>query len=104
MPWISLDDDVRALRFLLERDDLAGPVNVVAPAPVRNADLTRALGRAFHRPAVMPVPVFALRLLYGEMGVTLATESQRVEPQRLRDAGFSWKEPDLLPALQAALS
>lgn len=103
VPWISLADEVRALRFLVERDDVAGPVNLVGPEPVRNVDLTKALGEVWHRPTVIPVPVFALRLLYGEMGVTLATESVRAVPEVLREAGFEWRHPDLRAAVQDAL-
>lgn len=103
VPWISLVDEVRAIRFLIERDDVAGPVNVVGPEPVRNAELTRALGEVWNRPTVIPVPVFALRLLYGEMGVTLATESVRAVPEVLRSAGFEWRHPDLRSAVQHAL-
>lgn len=104
VPWISLDDQVRALRFLVDREDLAGPVNLVAPEPVRNAELTRALGEVWRRPTVLPVPVTALRLLYGEMGVTLATESVRAIPARLQEAGFEWLLPDVRGALRAALA
>lgn len=103
VPWISLDDEVRALRFLIDRDDISGPVNLVGPEPVRNAELTRALGEVWHRPTVIPVPVFALRLLYGEMGVTLATESVRAIPEVLREAGFEWRHPDMRSAVQDAL-
>lgn len=103
VPWISLEDEVRALRFLLDRDDVTGPVNLVGPEPVRNAELTRALGEVWHRPTLLPVPVFALRLLYGEMGVTLATESVRAVPQVLREAGFEWRHPDVRAAVQDAL-
>lgn len=102
VPWISLDDEVAALRFLLDHD-LEGPVNVTGPEPVRNTELTKALGTVMRRPTVMPVPVFALRLLYGEMGVTLATDSTRVRPERLTNAGFTWSHTDLLSALRAAL-
>ncbi len=102
VPWISLDDEVAALRFLLDHD-LEGPVNVTGPEPVRNTELTKALGTVMRRPTVMPVPVFALRLLYGEMGVTLATDSTRVRPERLTEAGFTWSHTDLLSALRAAL-
>ncbi len=102
VPWISLDDEVAALRFLLDHD-LEGPVNVTGPESVRNTELTKALGTVMRRPTVMPVPVFALRLLYGEMGVTLATDSTRVRPERLTEAGFTWSHTDLLSALRAAL-
>ena len=103
VPWISHDDEVRGIRFMLDTDTLSGPVNLVAPEPVRNTEMTKALGEVWHRPTVLPVPVFALRLLYGEMGVTLATESVRAIPEKLREAGFEWRYPQLLPALQAAI-
>ena len=103
VPWISHDDEIRGIRFMLDTDTLSGPVNLVAPDPVRNTEMTKALGEVWHRPTVLPVPVFALRLLYGEMGVTLATESVRAIPEKLREAGFEWRYPELLPALQAAL-
>ncbi|SRR6056297_467287 len=103
VPWISLEDEVRALRFLAERDDLSGPVNLVGPEPVTNRELTKALGQVLHRPTVLPIPPFAIGLLYGEMGVTLATTSNRVLPQRLLDAGFTFTHTSLLSALEAAL-
>lgn len=102
-PWIALEDQIRALRFLLDRDDLAGPFNLTAPDPATNAELTRALGEVLHRPTVLPIPVFAVSLLYGEMGRTLATASQRAVPRRLLEAGFSFEVTDLREALRRAL-
>jgi uncharacterized protein (TIGR01777 family) len=104
VPWISLVDEVRALRFLADRDDLAGPVNLAGPEPATNRELTRALGTVLRRPTVFPIPAFAIRLLYGEMGETLATVSNRVVPERLLDAGFSFTHPTLLAALEEALN
>ncbi len=104
VPWISLEDEVRALRFLIDTDTIDGPVNMVGPEPVRNAELTRALGEVWNRPTVLPVPVFAVRALYGEGAVVLATESVRAVPARLREAGFTWTHPDLRSALRAALA
>jgi uncharacterized protein len=101
--WISLEDEVRALRFLLDRDDLSGPFNLTAPEPVTNAEFTRALGEVLHRPTLLPIPTFAIRALYGEMGVSLATVSQRAEPARLLEAGFTFVHPDVRSALRAAL-
>ncbi|TVP67234.1 MAG: TIGR01777 family protein [Nitriliruptor sp.] len=103
VPWISLVDEVRALRFLAEHDELSGPVNLVGPEPVTNRELTKALGQVLHRPTVLPIPPFAIRLLYGEMGVTLATTSNRVVPQRLLEAGFTFTHTTLVAALEAAL-
>lgn len=104
VPWIGMEDEVRGIRFLLDHDEVSGPVNLVAPEPVRNADMTKALGDVWNRPTVLPVPVSALRLLYGEMGVTLATESVRAVPEKLQEAGFEWRHTDLPSALQAALA
>ncbi|MFO7961409.1 MAG: TIGR01777 family oxidoreductase [Nitriliruptoraceae bacterium] len=103
VPWISLEDEVRALRFLAEHEELAGPVNLVGPEPVTNRQLTKALGQVLRRPTVLPIPPFAIRLLYGEMGVTLATTSNRVLPQRLLDAGFTFTHTSLVSALEAVL-
>jgi uncharacterized protein len=103
VPWIALEDEIRALRFLLDTDDLAGPVNLTAPEPVTNAELTRALGEVLRRPTVLPIPPFAIRALYGEMGESLATVSQRVVPTRLLDAGFTFVHPQLRTALAVAL-
>lgn len=103
VPWISLADVVAALRFVVDHDDVAGPVNLVAPDPVRNVDMTRALGDVWNRPTIFPVPIVALRVLYGEMGVTLATESVRAVPARLEEAGFQWRHRDLRSALEAVL-
>jgi uncharacterized protein len=102
VPWISLEDEVRALRFLIDTD-LAGPVNLTAPTPVTNLELTKALGEVMRRPTVFPIPAFAIRALYGEMGATLATVSQRVVPTRLLEAGFSFTHADIRSALRVAL-
>lgn len=102
VPWISLDDEVRALRFLID-EDLEGAVNLVGPTPATNLDLTQALGRVLRRPTVFPIPAFAIRALYGEMGETLATVSQRVVPERLQQAGFSFAHDSIEAALRTAL-
>lgn len=103
VPWISLEDEVRALRFLIERDDLSGPVNLVAPQQRTNAELTRDLGAAYRRPAVLPIPLFAVRAVFGEGAVALAAPSQRAVPAELEAAGFTFTYPELRPALEAAL-
>lgn len=102
IPWISMADCMSALSFLLTHDEVAGPVNVVGPAPATNAEFTRTLGRALHRPTVMPVPGVALRILLGEMSVE-ALRSLRVLPGVLNRAGFRYEHPDLAGALRAAL-
>jgi uncharacterized protein (TIGR01777 family) len=101
-PWIALSDWLDAAEFLLERDDIAGPVNVVGPDPVTNATFTEVFGRLLHRPAVMPVPGFALQVVLGELAGE-ALRSQRVMPAVLTKAGFRWAHPTLESALRAAL-
>lgn len=103
VPWISLDDEVRALRFLID-SSLSGPVNLVAPTAVTNAELTAALGRVLRRPTLLPIPTLAIRALYGAMGETLATVSQRVVPRRLLDAGFTFRHTTIDEALAVALA
>ncbi|MBC6465346.1 TIGR01777 family oxidoreductase [Actinomadura alba] len=100
MSWISLPDEIAALRLLIERDDLTGPVNLTAPQPATNAEFTKALGRAVRRPAVFSVPSFALRAAldgFADEGLLI---SQRVLPRRLTESGFSFERPDLDSALR----
>lgn len=95
LPWISLTDEVRALMFLLA-SDVAGPVNLVAPNPVRQAEFARSLARVLRRPAILPTPVSALRLALGrDLVAELLLASQRVVPRRLLDAGFEFADPNL---------
>ena len=97
MPWIHLDDLAALFLFVLE-NRVAGPVNAVAPRPVTNAGFTRELAGALHRPALLPVPKMALRLLLGEMSEVLLA-SQRVVPQAAEAAGFRFQFPELSGAL-----
>jgi len=103
LSWIHLDDVVGGLLFAIESARLSGPANLTAPEPVTNAEFSRALGRALNRPAALPVPAPALRLLYGEMAEVVTT-GQRVVPQRLRELGFEFRYPELEPALRDVLS
>jgi uncharacterized protein len=100
--WIALDDHVRAVRYLLDHQSLSGPVNLTAPDPATNAELTKAIGDVLRRPTLLPIPVAAIRLLYGEMGESLATVSQRAIPRRLQESGFTF-EHTLTSALRKAL-
>ncbi|MGQ0830734.1 MAG: DUF1731 domain-containing protein, partial [Microthrixaceae bacterium] len=103
MSWITIDDEVRAIRFLLDHD-IAGPVNATAPTPVTNAAFTRCLGKVLHRPTVIPVPGFGPKLLLGaELAEALLLEGQRVLPDVLVDRGFQFEHPDLEPALRHVL-
>jgi hypothetical protein len=105
MSWITLEDTVAALVRALGDSEIAGPVNVVAPRPVRNRELTRALGRVLGRPAVLAAPKLALRLAFGaQMAEEMLLTGQRVRPARLEAAGFHWDDPELEPALQRMLS
>lgn len=104
MSWISLTDEVRAIRFLLDTDGLSGPFNLTAPVPVTNAELTAALHAALRRPdpGWLRVPAPLLRLALGEMSSELLT-SARVAPRRLLEAGFEFRYPTIAPALRAEL-
>lgn len=98
--WVVLDDVVAAFLRALGDERLSGPVNVVAPIPVRSGDFARALGKALRRPAFLPVPSFVLRALFGEMADEALLASARVESVRLRAAGHSFLFPDLEEALR----
>lgn len=104
LSWIARADFVRVVQFLLEREDMRGPVNVVAPNPVTNAEFTRRLGSALGRPTLATVPAFALRLVYGEMADATLLVSQRAVSRRLLDAGFEFRYPFIQDALQQAVS
>lgn len=98
-PWIHLADEVGAIRFLLEHPQATGPFELVAPEPVRNRELSRAVGRALRRPSWLPVPRFALRLLFGEMAESLFA-GQRARPLRLQALGYRFR----FPAIDGALA
>jgi uncharacterized protein len=102
VPWVHLDDAVGAMLFCLDNAAISGAANVTAPEPVTNAELSRALGRALHRPAVMPVPAFAVKALYGEMAM-IVTSGVRAVPAALTAHGYAFREPDLERALARAV-
>lgn len=102
--WISLQDVARALSFLLTAETVAGPVNLTAPDSVRQREFAKALGHALQRPAILPAPVFALRLLLGpEKAQHMLLDSTRVYPTRLLEAGFVFSDPEVGPALKQLL-
>jgi hypothetical protein len=104
LSWITLDDEVAALRFLLEAADVEGPVNLTAPGPARNEDFVKAVGKALHRPAVLPTPKLALRLILGsQMAEEMLFYSQRVLPTVLEGAGHRFAQPDIAAGAAAAL-
>jgi hypothetical protein len=102
LPWVHLDDVVGALLTCLDDTTAEGPINVVAPNPVTNAEFSKALGRALHRPAVLPVPGFAIKALYGEMSVIVIT-GQNVQPSRLKLLSYEFARPQLQEALNAVV-
>ena len=104
MSWITLKDVVSVIREALQNRAISGAVNVVSPQPVRNVDFVKALGRAMHRPAIVPAPAFALELLLGEMADALLLASQRVAPSRLEQLGFRFSHRDLDSALARVLT
>jgi uncharacterized protein (TIGR01777 family) len=104
MSWVTLEDVVEIIRFALENAAVRGVVNVVAPQPAQNAEFTRELARAMHRPALFPAPAFALRLALGEMADALLLSSQRVIPDHLKQLSYQFRHPDLRGALGAVLS
>jgi uncharacterized protein (TIGR01777 family) len=101
--WIHIDDVGGGLLRCVDEESLAGPVNLTAPTPVTNGELSRTLGRVLHRPAVLPVPGAALRLLYGEMAQVVTT-GQRVLPTRLQRGNYEFRYPELEPALRDVLN
>jgi len=103
LSWISIADEVRAIRFLLDNDRLAGPVNLTAPGPVTNAEFTRALAKALGRPGALVIPAPALRLALGEVASELLV-SARVLPGSLTAAGFSFRHPQVAGALRDLLT
>jgi uncharacterized protein (TIGR01777 family) len=103
MSWISLEDEVRAIRFVMENPAIEGAVNLTAPDPVDNLDFTKKLGKVLHRPTIMPLPEFAVRLIFGEMGEDLLLGSARVLPKKLIDAGYEFCHADLESALEDIL-
>ena len=99
MSWIHLTDLVEIMYAAVQRDQMAGPFNGTAPEPVRNGDFTKTLADVLHRPAVIPVPAFGLKLLYGEMASVILA-SLRVIPDAARKAGFTFRYPELRGALE----
>jgi len=97
-PWIHMADEVAAILFCIDRESLAGPVNLVAPGLVTMKEFAQALGRALHRPSWAPVPLAALRIAVGEVAEVLAS-GQRAVPRKLLESGFQFRYPELAPAL-----
>ena len=103
MSWISLDDVVGSIRFLIEKPKISGAVNLVSPNPVTNNEFAKTLGRVLHRPCIFSLPAFMLRILFGEMADELLLSSTRVIPATLMEAGYTFKHTDLKSALEDIL-
>ncbi len=101
--WIDIDDLVGAVQHVIKAETLRGPVNVVGPNPVMNAEFTKILASALSRPAIFPMPAFAARLVFGQMGDELLLASQRVEPAKLLASGYVFQKPYLRAALEGIL-
>jgi uncharacterized protein (TIGR01777 family) len=102
VPWVSMDDQLGALRFVIDNGAVHGPVNITGPQPATNAELTRELAAALRRPAALAVPGFALRLALGGFAAEALT-SQRVTPRVLQEHGFRFEHPTVHSALRACL-
>ncbi len=104
MSWITLDDVVGAILHAVDHESIRGPVNLTAPNPATNAELTAALGKVLHRPTVLPTPLLPLKVIYGsELVAALLVGGQRVMPKRLLDDGYAFAHTDLEPALRDML-
>lgn len=103
MSWVHRDDVVGLIPLALEREDAQGALNATAPNPVRNCEFAQTLGKLLHRPAFLPTPAFALRLMFGEMADALLLAGQRVLPAAAQRLGYQFKYPDLMSALKAVL-
>jgi len=104
MSWINVQDMVGAIHHILKNDLLQGPVNMVAPKPVTNADFTRTLASVLSRPAIFPMPAFAVKTIFGEMGEELLLSSQKVEPGKLISSGYPFRFRDLRTSLENLLT
>ena len=101
--WVALDDVIGAMMFALQKEELQGAVNVVAPSPVRSAEFVSALGKVLHRPTIFPLPEFVIRTVMGEMGQELLLTSARAMPEKLLGAGYEFRQADLDGALRDAV-
>ena len=103
MPWVALEDVIGLLYMMMMENGIEGPVNVVSPRPVQNAEFTQILGRVIRRPTVIPVPSFAIKTLFGEMGQTLLLEGRKVKPAVVLNTDFEYQFARLEDALRFEL-
>ena len=104
MSWIALTDLINIIIFLINNDKLQGSLNAISPSPVTNAKFTKTLGKVLNRPTLLPVPEFAVNLLFGEMGKALLLSGARVLPKVLKEAGFKFEYQDLEEAIKHELT
>jgi uncharacterized protein (TIGR01777 family) len=100
MSWIAIDDIISIVHFFLDNENLHGAFNLTAPNPATNAKFTKTLGTILNRPTVLPLPAFAVKLMFGEMGETLLLQGARILPKRLLDAGYKFQFTDLKSAMK----
>jgi uncharacterized protein (TIGR01777 family) len=103
MSWISIDDHIRVINYAIENENVRGALNSVSPHPVTNQEFTKTLGEVLYRPTILPLPSFAVSMVFGEMGDELLLSSMRVLPKRLEDASFEFEYPDLKAAIEQAV-
>jgi len=104
MSWISMEDHIAVINYVIENENIRGAVNSVSPNPVTNEEFTKTLGEVLYRPTFLPLPEFAVSMVFGEMGDALLLASTKVLPKRLEDAGFQFKYPQLKPAIENAVA
>lgn len=97
--WVSIDDIVGAILFLLNNPELTGPYNITSAHPVSQAEFARSLAKVIRRPLFLKMPAFVIRMLFGEMGECLLLQGQRVLPSRLLESGYQFRYPELMDAL-----
>jgi NAD dependent epimerase/dehydratase family enzyme len=103
MSWIHVQDWVGAIHHILKNDLIQGAVNMVAPKPVKNLEFVKTLAGVLSRPAIFPMPEFAVKLAFGEMGEEVLLAGQKVEPTKLVSTGYPYRYCDLRPAMEALL-
>ncbi len=104
MSWISIDDMIGAIKFLVNDSSLKGPFNLTAPKPVNNKDFTKILGKVIKRPTILPLPGFIAKLIFGEMAEALLLSGSNVIPEKLLDSGYIFKHSELREALKDLLT
>ena len=102
--WISIDDVAGVMEFIIDNESVAGPVNTVSPNPVTNTEFSKILAGALHRPALLPLPTFMARVMFGEMADELLLSSTRAIPTKLQEHGYKFKYPDLKDLLEGWFS